>query len=948
MIHALRATAMRSTLLALAVAGTASAQVAPAAGPGEPEAPGFRAAHPGSGILASGGQVARVWGNFSSGATPAESAKRFIDSYGQELFGVGADQLLPVGPFETGEHLVQVMPDREVGGFKFTGVCFSQHVQGVPVYKSHLLVLCRNDRGFPAVLASSTLWNVEGVEEQLKGITPGVLPDARVWTRNALSQFRAQPEVGPAQYVIWAGVDRQAADPRLAVLFTAEGGGNWDPDNHQRIEFVVDARTGAILHQESKIYHAVGGQVTGLVTAGNDADACAEELPTGLPYVEVRTGGTIAYADVNGNYSIAAGAAGATYTTRLAGRYFTTTNNSAATLSLSTTADDGATWSPLFNAANAIETDRAQVNAYYHANLIRDLVLVANPTYPTVATQASSFSVNANLANTCNAYYSGNTINFYSSGGGCANTAFGTVVHHEYGHNVVAKGGSGQGAYGEGMGDVCGFLVSDDPRTGIGFYQGNCTSGIRTADNTCIYDATNCSSCGSEIHACGRLIAGCFWDLRDRLAAAYPGSYRTMLADLAINSVLLHGAVTTINSEITIDVLTLDDDNGNLLDGSPNYQLINDSFALHGMPGPALQLLNFTYPDGVPEFVAPNGTTPLRVRIDALGSQPNLWTPRMYSRPAGAGTWTVTSLVPVSGNLFTINMPGGDCLSRQEFYVACNTTDGAVASDPPTAPITFRTATVATGISPVLSLDFEAANAGWTVGATGDTATGGLWVKADPFGTSYGTTGAKCQPEDDHTASPGVQAWITGNTTAAGTNSTTRNAADVDGGTTTLTSPAIDLSAAADARIAYWIWFACWQANNSPSTGDTLVIQASNDNGSTWTTVDTISSNAGAWSERGFRTSSFFAPPLSAQFRVRFRATDAGTESVVEAGVDDFRVDAIDCTVTNPADLDGDGHVGGSDLAILLSNWGGPGAGDLDNNGTITGNDLAMLLSSWG
>ena len=71
------------------------------------------------------------------------------------------------------------------------------------------------------------------------------------------------------------------------------------------------------------------------------------------------------------------------------------------------------------------------MNAYLQANIIRDVVVAASPNFPTVSTQLSSFQINTNLANTCNAYYTGDTINFYLAGGGCANTAFGDVVHHE-------------------------------------------------------------------------------------------------------------------------------------------------------------------------------------------------------------------------------------------------------------------------------------------------------------------------------------------------------------------------------------------------------------------------------------------------------------------------------------------------------------------------------------
>jgi hypothetical protein len=53
------------------------------------------------------------------------------------------------------------------------------------------------------------------------------------------------------------------------------------------------------------------------------------------------------------------------------------------------------------------------------------------------------------------------------------------------------------------------------------------------------------------------------------------------------------------------------------------------------------------------------------------------------------------------------------------------------------------------------------------------------------------------------------------------------------------------------------------------------------------------------------------------------------------------------CGCALVGDLDGDCRVGGSDLAILLTNWGLPGPSDLDGNGTTDGADLAMLLSAW-
>lgn len=49
----------------------------------------------------------------------------------------------------------------------------------------------------------------------------------------------------------------------------------------------------------------------------------------------------------------------------------------------------------------------------------------------------------------------------------------------------------------------------------------------------------------------------------------------------------------------------------------------------------------------------------------------------------------------------------------------------------------------------------------------------------------------------------------------------------------------------------------------------------------------------------------------------------------------------------DPADLDGNGRVDASDLAILLAHWGGPGRGDIDGNGTVDAADLSEVLGRW-
>ena len=117
------------------------------------------------------------------------------------------------------------------------------------------------------------------------------------------------------------------------------------------------------------------------------------------------------------------------------------------------------------------------------------------------------------------------------------------MIHHEYGHHVVATGGSGQGQYGEGMADSIATLIADDPVMGYGFF-GDCDTGLRTADNDYQYP------CYGDDHDCGQLLSGCLWSARNELAASYPDTYLDILSELTVNSVPLHTGVD-ITPQIT-------------------------------------------------------------------------------------------------------------------------------------------------------------------------------------------------------------------------------------------------------------------------------------------------------------------------------------------------------------------------------------------------------------
>jgi len=536
----------------------------------------FLADHPQTAILDDEELITRIYGqSFAHGSSPQNSAQAFLSQYAG-MFGITTDQLQGVGPFADGRHEVSIMIDRESNQSKFTGLYYRQHASGIPVFRSRLTFLIRNVEGYPLVLATA---NIRDLSDFQVGPAPKAMNPSAGYKMaqrfNSNLHHFTTPEL-----VIWAGYEENIADePTLAYTFIGDDGSG--EGTLERFLFVTDATTGNILFYEDQIHDVdVVGNISAWASPDHRADACITEVNMPMPYARATIGANTAYADVNGDYVIPnAGTDPVDVNSQIRGQYFRVNNNGGTNSSLTLHVTPPGPADFVHNLGGG-ELTTAEVNAYIEANTMRDIALLANPTYPVIASQ-TNWPINVNLGANCNAYYNGTSINFYTSGGGCNNTAFGDVVHHEYGHHMVASGGSGQGAYGEGMSDVMGVIVTGRAELGIGF--NSCTNGIRNADNTCQYQTSGCSSCGSEIHDCGQLISGCVWDMRENLQVTEPTDWEEISRDLAINSILLHNG-SSITPAITVDFLTLDDDDGNLTNGTPHFDEINDAFTAHNMP----------------------------------------------------------------------------------------------------------------------------------------------------------------------------------------------------------------------------------------------------------------------------------------------------------------------------------------------------------------------------
>ena len=191
--------------------------------------------------------------------------------------------------------------------------------------------------------------------------------------------------------------------------------------------------------------------------------------------------------------------------------------------------------------------------------------------------------------------------------------------------------------------------------------------------------------------------------------------------------------------------------------------------------------------------------------------------------------------------------------------------------------------------------------------------------------------------------------WLTDNSSASSCNS------DVDDGTTTLTSPALDGSAAG-ASLSYW----CWYDNTGSGTGadpgnDVFVVEISGDNGGSWSTLEVVgpsdSRSSGGWNRVSFLVSDYVTP--SNAVRVRFTAEDANAGSVIEAAIDGLSIEVVSCDdAFSPGDINRDGLIDGQDLSIVLGFWGpcedpSDCVADLTLDGVVDGQDLSIVLGFW-
>ncbi len=243
-----------------------------------------------------------------------------------------------------------------------------------------------------------------------------------------------------------------------------------------------------------------------------------------------------------------------------------------------------------------------------------------------------------------------------------------------------------------------------------------------------------------------------------------------------------------------------------------------------------------------------------------------------------AGTFDVPLTVTANPNEYEGFIPAQQGGTFVDYYVSVQGVSGYRVTSPADAPLTWHRFFVGQ-ITTAFNDEFEA-DSGWTVGDTGDNATAGIWVRADPVGSYSGTS--PVQPEDDHTPAPGVACWVTGNAAPGQSQGTN----DVDNGKTTVKSPIYDLSGLQNAGVRYYRWFTN-DTGSGPET-DEWAVDASSDGGATWVRIETALTSDRSWRLVERWLADYIQ--LTSQVRFRFIARDDSPGSIVEAAVDDFAI----------------------------------------------------------
>lgn len=791
----------------------------------------------------STGTPHQVWGpGYQASATPVLDAEQ-AEFLAREFIRANA------GLFGTnGENLVLLGASNALGKWS---VVFGQLHEGIPVV---------GGRAHVVMMESGRIYNFGS--DIYRGI--------EISTNPATSALEA---VTAAQQAIGfvEGRDSVLDQGSLVVVPDPTGGVltyHLAYENKVRVEepfgawkTTVDANTGEILGRWNEIQlFDYFGNTRGDIEDWGYCDG-EQDLPVVNQNVTVSGVGT-AVSDANGDFSINSGSGGDRgISSEFRGPWLNVNNQAGSDATFNGTISADTFFQIHWDDGNAQDDER---DTFLHGNRAHDWIKWVDP----ALTQADySMPARVSINSSCNAYWDGNSINFYRAQGGCGNTGqMGDVIYHEYAHGITqwTYPGGNSCDNGESGSDTYSMMVSDaDPIMGEGFYLNNCSSGIRTCDNNMQYPE---DYQGGDCHGNAQIICGVWWDIWQELL--------TTMSMEEVKEFLLplwhfsrKNTFPNTFPDQVFQIFVTDDDDGNLDNGTPHYDAICVGADNHGFDCP--EILEGVIIQHVPLDCTEDENVPFDVEATIFSTVSSIdpTKTKLYYSIDGGG-FTEVLMTDQGEDLWTAQIPGQPQPTDISYYISAEDMDGNTRTSPPNAPLVTHDFAVAWLFDP-----FEAPS-GWTVGDTGDDATTGVWERVDPVPTI-------AQPGDDVT-NQGTDCWVTGQQQSGqgdGFN-------DVDDGKTTLLSPAYNLAGATEARVRYFKWYSNDQGN-APGE-DFWIVQVRNDGGP-WTDIENTNVSNNDWDEFEVDLITLFGGSVG-NVEFKFIASDEGTGSLVEAAVDDFKL----------------------------------------------------------
>jgi len=388
----------------------------------------------------------------------------------------------------------------------------------------------------------------------------------------------------------------------------------------------IDAHDGTVwAFFDGAHYEAIRGGVFPISNDNICPDGGCEVAGFPMPFADyTESGEPETFTDTYGNLSCSARSS--SFETNLIGPYVRIDDTCGA-LSESGTCEDGLDLGLKSGENCDVEpgispgNSAAARTAYYHINRAAETARFYDPTNTWLQGQVT---VNVNIDSTCNATWNGE-INMYGEGNGCGNTGQQRgVLIHEWGHGYDEFDGGGTDSPGEAYADIVAIFANRSSCMSRGWYNDGSTcsgygdacltcTGIRDFDwtarqnntpatptgflATCPAGVQGWAPCAKEAHCESYVTSETMFDLvtRDLPASGMDQDSAWQLAERlwymtrpgsggsAYNCIRLNLAHSCFATHWMQRMLVVDDDDGDLSNGTPHAAEIFAAFNRHGI-----------------------------------------------------------------------------------------------------------------------------------------------------------------------------------------------------------------------------------------------------------------------------------------------------------------------------------------------------------------------------